>query len=330
MVKNYDVKNNNIFIGIDVSKATLDISVIRLNTDLSNKQIKQIKIQNNQKSILNFIDQELILITNQIKLCVLESTGGYESLVLKLLLQNNVPTHRAHPNRVYAFAKASNHFAKTDKLDAALLAKYAIFIAKEEVGDKMVNEDNAQLQSLRKVERDLECSILAYKCRLDHLFGKSASYVKKQISFAETQLGSIRIDIGNIIKSNHELFAKFNILKSYKGIGDKIASSLIAELPELGSLNHKEIANLVGVAPKTNESGKKIGKGHIQAGRFYVRKSLYMAALVASRYHDKMKIFYQMLLAKNKPAKVALVAVMRKIIICLNAMIRDEKKYSCA
>jgi transposase len=316
--------NGDVFIGIDVSKLTLDIAFT------FNGDSKTLKIRNSLQAINSFVDKELLPIKNHIKLAVLESIGGYESLTIKLFLQNKIPTHRAHPTRVYNFAKASNHFAKTDKLDAMLLEKYALFISSEETGDKEISPEIIQLQSLRKIQRDLEISVHGYKCRLDHLDGKSASYVKKQICFTQNQLKSLESDIQNIIQSSPELNHKFNLLQTYKGVGKKIASSLIAELPELGSLNRKEIANLVGVAPKTSESGRKINKSHIFGGRFYVRKALYMGALVAFRLNPKMKEFYEKLISKSKPPKVALVAIMRKIIICLNAMVRDDKEYSCA
>ncbi len=336
MVKNYNKKHNqscqiknipdngDVFIGIDVSKLTLDIAFT------FNGNGKTLKIKNNSQAINSFISKELLPLKNHIKLAVLESTGGYESLTIKLFLQNKIPTHRAHPTRVYNFAKASNHFAKTDKLDAILLEKYASFISSEETGDKEISPEILQLQSLRKIERDLEISVHAYKCRLDHLDSKSAGYVKKQITFAKNQLKNLETDIQNITKSNPTLNHKFNLLQTYKGIGKKIASSLIAELPELGILNRKEIANLVGVAPKTSESGRKVNKSHIFGGRFYVRKALYMGALVAFRSNPKMKEFYAKLMSKSKPPKVALVAIMRKIITCLNAMVRDDREYSCA
>jgi transposase len=122
----------------------------------------------------------------------------------------------------------------------------------------------------------------------------------------------------------NDLKHKHDLLVSYKGIGKKTASVLLVALPELGTLNNKQIASLVGLAPKTNESGKKINKAHISGGRFFARRALYMAALVATRYNNNIRIFYDRLIAKGKAPKIALVAVMRKIIICLNSMIKNN------
>lgn len=130
-----------------------------------------------------------------------------------------------------------------------------------------------------------------------------------------------------IINDDPDLKAKSDLLTSYQGVGKKMASVLLIELPELGTLNHKQIANLIGVAPKTFQSSKMVGKGHINGWQFFVRKALYMAALVAARYNKKMKSIYNRLMSVGKSAKVALVAVMRKIIICLNAMIKNNKKF---
>nr|WP_159077633.1 transposase [Wolbachia endosymbiont of Bemisia tabaci] len=120
---------------------------------------------------------------------------------------------------------------------------------------------------------------------------------------------------------------KSKLLTSYKGVGRKTASILLIEVPELGRLDNKEIACLVGVAPKTSESGRKVSKSQVIGGRFYARKALYMSAVVAMRHNKKMKVFYQRLVDSGKAAKVALVAVMRKIIICLNAMIKNNNFY---
>lgn len=307
---------SNIFMGIDVSKDTLDISV----------NGKHFKIKNNKVEIKGFIkttiDKKL-----DINLCVVESTGGYEKLIIIMLNEFDIPVHRAHPNKVYAFAKAAGHFAKTDKLDSKLLEKYAEFIKNDNPNCIKLSKEQIALQELRSVQQDLEMSLHASQCRAKILGGKALGYTKKQIEFIKKQLKDIESEIEQIISNDKSMNNRQKILTSYKGVGKKIANNLIAELPELGSLNQKEIASLVGVAPKTNESGKKIFKAHINGGRFHVRKSLYMAALVAAHANDKMKKKYQQLLALGKPAKVALTAIMRKVIVCLNSMLKNNKLY---
>ena len=310
-------EESNYFMGIDVSKDTLDIYYNE----------KHFKIKNENKSISNFIKLER-LDSAKIKLCVLESTGGYEKLVMKLLQQASVPVHRAHPNRVHSFAKTIRHFAKTDKLDSMLLAKYARFVADEQSGDAMVTAVYEQLQSLKAIEFDLETHVQANKSRLHHLDKKSAAYVKKQIAFAEKQLQSIRADIDRLIDEDDDLKHKRDILESYKGVGRKTAGVLLVSLPELGTITNNQIASLVGVAPKTHESGKKINKAHISGGRFFVRRALYMPALVAARYNNHIRTFYDRLIANGKPPKIALVVVMRKIIICLNSMIKNNSFFA--
>ncbi|RDD33707.1 Transposase IS116/IS110/IS902 family protein [Wolbachia endosymbiont of Cylisticus convexus] len=305
-----------VFMGIDVSKETLDISINN----------KHQRIENAEKAISEFIKSKIVNVF--VELCVVESTGGYEKLVVKLLQEHSIVVHRAHPNRVYAFAKACNHFAKTDKLDAKLLEKYAEFITKnDEVVECIVSQKQEELKELRAIERNLSDDVHANMCRLHNVTGKAREYIVKQIEFAKKQLEQVRQDIEDIIDSDPGLKEKSKLLTSYKGIGRKIASILLIEVPELGRLDNKEIACLIGVAPKTNESGRKVSKAQIIGGRFYARKALYMSAVVAMRHNRKMKALYQRLVASGKAAKVALVAVMRKIIICLNAMVKNNSFY---
>lgn len=305
---------DNVFMGIDVSKDYLDIHFA----------LKHFKIKNDLKNISNFIKLDLFAANVTIKLCVLESTGGYEQLVMKLLQQNGIKVHRAHPNKVYAFAKVKGHFAKTDKLDSVLLEQYAAFIVDVEVGDEVISTTQEELKALKSIEIDLQANIQANKNRLHHLSGKAQAYLKKQIKFCEKQIEQIRKDITNIIDQDEALSKKQELIISYKGVGKKTANMLLIELPELGKLTNKAIASLVGLAPKTNESGKKIFKAHISGGRFVVRHALYMAAMVATRYNQSMIDFYQRLLKAGKAPKVALVAVMRKIITCLNSMVKNN------
>jgi transposase len=176
-----------------------------------------------------------------------------------------------------------------------LLEQYAAFVTIEETGDRLINEQQQNLLELRSIERSLEAQLHANQCQAHTSSGKAKSYLSQQVEFTKRQLTGIRQDIEQVIAEEPKLRNKSKLLISYKGIGKKTASILLIELPELGKLTGKEIANLVEVAPKTNQSGKKAGKAHITGGRFFVRKALFMAALTAAKYNDKMKLFYQRL-----------------------------------
>ena len=309
---------NKVFVGIDVSKATLDIS-------LSGNHFQ---IKNTKKAISSFIFKEIVNKNLQPSLVCLESTGGYEIIAMQCFQEEKIAINRAHPNRVHSFAKASGHFAKTDKLDAKLLEKYAAFVSDDEKGDAPLDDIFLELQELKSIERDLMEDLHANQCRIKMCHSKKAvSYLKRQINFLQAQLKKIRKNIEESISADNTLKQKRDLLMTHKGVAYQTSNSLIIELPELGRLTNKEIAALVGVAPKTYESGMKKSSGHIIGGRFYVRKSLYMAALVACRHNQKLKVFYDRLIAAGKAKKVALIAVMRKIIICLNAMLRDNNVY---
>ena len=216
---------------------------------------------------------------------------------------------------------------KLISLIVKLLEKYAEFVKDEVLPSLNLSKDELELQALRSVERDLEQVLHSWQCRAKLLDGKALDYTDEQIDFIKKQLVEVQKDIEKLVFTNQDLQKRQNILTSYKGVGKKIANSLIAEMPELGTLSNKEAASLAGVAPKTIESGKKVGKGHITGGRFFIRKALYMAALVAAYSNDKMKKKYQELLAKGKAKKVALTVIMRKIIVCLNAMLKNNKMY---
>jgi transposase len=312
------IMNDKIFLGIDVSKATLDIS-------LSGKHFK---ITNEKNEILAFINKELILKKIMPELVCLESTGGYEITAIQSFNMYEIPVHKAHPNRVYAFAKAYGHFAKTDKLDSKLLEKYAACMSEEEKGDVPISEATYELQELRGIERNIMNDLHANQCRIKISRGKGINHLATHIEFLQMQLLLVRKDIDKIIKSDIQLNQKRMLLVSHKGVGIQTANVLLAEIPELGELSNKQIASLIGVAPKTHESGIKKSRGHIMGGRFYVRKALYMAALVASRFNHKMKVFYERLILAGKAKKIALVAVMRKIIVCLNVMVKNNVAYN--
>ena len=199
--------------GIDVSEETIDISV----------QGEHSKIKNNKTAVKNFIKTKTAKI--DITLCVLESTGGYERLVITLLNEAGIKVHRAHPNKVHAFAKAGGHFAKTDRLDSKSLEKYAKFIQDDKYPCIELNKELLELQSLRSVEISLEKELHAQQCRVKLLTGAALTCTNKHIVFIKKQLVKIGEEIEKIITKNQELVKKQKILTNGKGVGKKTADS---------------------------------------------------------------------------------------------------------
>lgn len=311
-----NVLNNNIFMGIDVSKDTLDIHLAG----------NSFKIANKDEEILSFIAKELGFLS--INLCVLEHTGGYEKRIFKLLQEHDIPVHRAHPSRIHNFAIVSNHYAKTDKLDALLLSKYAQFVSAVEKGDNRVDPAVERLKELRRLAVCIEEHKHATKCRLKQFGEACREYLIQELNLYDNQLAAIFKEMIALIKSSSDLKNKFMRIQTIKGIAEKTAATLLAEVPELGALTKRQVASLFGVAPMTKQSGKKVMYSRIKGGRSYARKAIYMSALVAIRHCKHFSALYQKLLQAGKAKKSALVAVMRKMIIYANSLIRFETEFS--
>lgn len=299
------------FVGIDVSKEWIDIA-----TEKSSFRVAQ---------LVEPIDEKIIEI-KQLNplLCVVESTGGHERLIIERLYAAGLKVHVAHPSRVRNFARAKGLLAKTDRLDAYVLSAYGAF-----VGEKAITvQPSIQQQKLSDLQaryEQLKMMLHAETCRIvNPVHAKVKIDIEKTIKFLKKRLAGISEEIQEILKTDEVLKNQQQILCSMKGIGEITSQTLIIDLPELGQLSRKEIAALVGVAPMNQESGKKRSYSRIQQGRSTVRRTLYMAALVAARYNEPLKDFYQRLVAAGKPKKVALVAVMRKMLVILNAMVRDN------
>lgn len=302
--------------GIDVSKGWIDVAT----------GIQVIRVEQTEKAIKAFIKKYKVEVEK--KLAVLESTGGYEQLTIRCLSEEGFVVHVAHSNKVKAFAKAKGRLAKSDKIDAKLLREYGSFIQSDEIKALPTGLQNelallgARLEQLKEMHHQESCRLgIAAEKVVKKSINGILSLLKKQIEIIIDTLVAL-------INSNAELKEKYELLCSMKGVGPILAMKLITDLPELGEANKKEIAALVGVAPITNESGQKTGKATTKYGRFGVRKILYMGALTASRYNPKLKMFYKKLIDAGKPPKVALVAVMRKMIVILNAMIQSRKAFS--
>ena len=306
------------FIGIDVSKEWLDIAIgekcFRINQDI--------------EEIDAFINKHLRV--GNVELCVLENTGGYERLMVERLIKANLKVHKAHASRVREFAKASGMLAKTDRLDAYVLSAYGKFVEREATLVE-INPAHQQLKDLRGRYEQIKEMLHGEQCRYQTPVDEGVkSSIGKVMKVLKKELERIQEEIECHLKKDAFLRQRQQILCSMKGVGKVISQALVIDLPELGRLSRKKIAALVGVAPMNQQSGKRKGYASIQQGRSEVRRMLYVGALVAVRHNKVMKEFYERLLAAGKRPKIGLVAVMRKMLVTLNAMVRDGKEWEAA
>lgn len=303
--------------GIDVSKEWLDIAI--------NDHVY--RIEQTKQAIRKFVKQHKQSASKT--LAVMESTGGHEHLSAYILDEKGITVHIAHPNKVRHFAKAKNYLAKTDKQDARILQAYGAFIDPKDIR-ALPNQLMRELKELSAGLEDLTNLHHQETCRLGMITSKavtkSHNNIIKQIEKESAKIRQIMIDL---IKVEPQLYGRYKLVQTMTGIGPKIALTLVAELPELGEANKKEIAALVGVAPINNESGKQFGKAMIRHGRQHVRKMMYMGTLSASHNKKDLRFseFYNRLINKGKPKKVALIAVARKMLVILNAMIENNETY---
>lgn len=306
------------YVGIDVSKARLDIFVSGDN---------EIWATSNDEEGFQFILERLHPITPA--LIVVESTGGLEISLLVALYTAGLPVALVNPGRVREFAKSTGLLAKTDKLDARLLARFAEAV--KPALTQLPSEAEQLLSDLMGRRCQLIEMLTAEKNRLGTVRKPARPRIEKHIAWLEDELVGINQEINQFIQQSPSFKQKDNILRSTPGVGSVTAAILISDLPELGKLDRKEIASLVGVAPFNNDSGRHRGKRRIKGGRESVRRVLYMAALTAARCNPIIKSFYERLLKMGKEKKVALIACMRKLLTILNAMVRDMKPFTlCA
>lgn len=303
-------------IGIDVSKNWLDVSL-----DAQVTRIEQTK-----RAITNWIKKHNLLTDST--LVVMESTGGYERLAMNHLNEMGITVHVAHPNRIRAYAIARGCLAKTDQLDAKIIEGYGHFLDPACIHQVRTKQEQ-QLIAWSRHLRHLKDSHHGESCRLGLVKEPSVKRsLLKVIRLIKKEIQSIEQKLMTTIQSDPVLQKKYNLLCSMPGVGPALATILLTQLPELGHATKKEIAALVGVAPLTRNSGLRTGKALTHYGRQSVRKVLYMGALVAAHHNKRLKSFYERLLAKGKEKKVALVAVMRKMIVMLNAMVQKNTAFS--
>ena len=309
-------KTATIFVGVDVSKATLD--VYRPDT----KEL--LKIENNDEAIIELCSH-LEKKKRQV-MVVMEGTGGYEYLLVKHLASHELAAAVINPRRVRDFAKAIGLDAKTDPIDAKVISRYAEVVMPKPMATKSDHElKHSALVARRSQLLEL---INQENNRLKQSWDDDAKQsIRDVLELLKKQLKSIDSLLVQMLLTDTANKRKIEILQSVKGIGPVTISTLIAELSELGKLNRGEVAKLVGVAPINRDSGTKSGKRFIGGGRGQVRRVLYMATIVAIRHNVTIKAFYIQLKSKGKESKVAIVACMRKLVTILNLLVKTNQTW---
>jgi transposase len=257
---------------------------------------------------------------------VVEASGGYEREVLQALHDGGVEVILIQPMRARHFARALGLLAKTDRIDAAVLALMAVQAVERHVRWQPPREAVARLRALVDTRRTLVQDRDVYALRIRAAAGDALKALKRVGQTLTKEIKTLDAKIRRLAKQDDQLEADLQTLTATDGIGPVTATTLLAKLPELGTVNRREIAALVGVAPIARDSGKFIGRRYIFGGRADVRSVLYMATLVAVRFNDPIKAMYIRLLSRGKPKKVALVACMRKLLIHLNSELRRSRK----
>lgn len=306
--------NKQEYVGIDVSKDTLDVACYE------SKAFRQFK--NISRGISKLIEW---METIQPKLIVLEATGGLELPCVAELSHADLPIAVVNPGRVRGFAKSIGQLAKTDKLDAMVIAHFGQ--ATNPVPRKRPTEQEERLSALITRRRQLIEMLTAEKNRLHSARFNTRSLIEKHIDWLKEELSDLDGEISTYIHECPAWKHKADLLMSVPGVGKVTVATLLALLPELGTINRQRIAALVGVAPVNKDRGKRSRKRRVFGGRANVRSVLYMAALSASSHNPRIKAFYDHLLENGKEKKVALTACMRKLLVMLNAIIRSNRYF---
>jgi transposase len=300
--------------GIDVAKDWFDVAVLGI------KQTRQ--FANTKRGITELVKW---IRTFNPKLIVAEATGGYEEALVLALFEAGLPVALVSPQRVRQYARAKGQLAKTDPLDAHLLAEYGkaiqprLFVGKSEARKK--------LSALVGRRNQLNEMLQAEKNRLRTQSGILHSSLERVIACLEAERKQMDQEICSLLQENTDLQTQEKLLRTAKSVGAVTAATLLADLPELGQLDRQEIAALVGVAPMNSDTGRKRGYRKTKGGRPDVRRTLYMATLTGIRYNPILKPHYEQLRKRGKEKKVAITACMRKMLTILNAMMRDQQPF---
>ena len=302
------------YVGIDVSKDRLDVAVLG--------QRQETQVENSREGIARLVEQMLEL---QPELIVVEATGGYQRNVVEALFHAGLSVAVVNPARVRQFARACGLLAKTDKLDAQVLAVFGQRVQPKRYEGK--TEAEKQLSALLVRRKQVEEMLKAEQNHLRTISPSLRDSVERMIAVLKEEKKRLDEQIRELMNEHKAWQEQTEILGSAPGVGPVTTATLLADLPELGKMDRKKIAALVGVAPMNYDSGKKRGYRKTKGGRSDVRSVLYMSTLVATRYNPLIQSQYQQMLKRGKLKKVALTACMRKFLTILNAMVRDRQPF---
>ena len=300
-----------VFVGIDVAKAQLDVAL--------RPHAETFQVANDGAGIAHLVDRLQPLAPT---LVVLEATGGFETAVVGALVAAGLPVAVINPRQLRSFARVLGTLAKTDVLDARLLAEFA-----ERIRPPVRPQPAAARQELAALvgrRHDLVTMRVAEQQRLRGASAGIADHIRRHLTWLREQIKQLDREMAQAVQADPTLHAQAVLLQTAKGVGPVVSATLVARLPELGQLNRRQIAKLVGVAPLNRDSGTRRGTRQCWGGRADVRTVLYLAALSASRSNPVIQAFYQRLCAAGKPKKVALTACMHKLLTILGAMLRDH------
>lgn len=303
-------------VGIDVAKDELVIFIDTIKEHLT--------IANTESAFRALLKKLSALNLNRI---VVEASGGYEAAIIATLATKGLPVCLVNPKRVRDFAKGLGQLAKTDRIDAQVLASFGRLA--EPMLYTLLSKEHQALSSILTRRRQLVEMLVAEKNRTDTAPATLRKSLREHIKWLEKRIDKIDKELQKLLRETDLWKRQDEILQSVPGVGPVLSITLLGLVPELGTVSRHRLAALIGVAPMTQQSGKWKGKAKIQGGRSEVRSVLYMAALAATRCNPVISAFYQKLLAKGKLPKVAIIACARKLLTILNAMIRDDKVWSC-
>jgi len=304
-------------VGIDVSKDRLDVHVLPSGEAFA--------VSRDAAGLEALIGRLLPLAPRTV---AVEATGGFETVVAASLAAACLPVVVVNPAQVRAFAQALGKRAKTDPIDAAVIARF-VEATNPEVRP-LPDEETRMLSDLVTRRRQIIQMIVAEKQREKRAARRMKKSIARLLKALQKELTDIDADIDDAVRGSPAWREKEDLLASVKGVGPAIARTIIAELPELGTLDRRQVAALVGLAPFTRQSGQWRGRSFIGGGRATVRSAIFMGAMVAARWNPQLKAFHQRLVAAGKPKMVAIIAVASKLLTILNAIIRDGRPWQPA